>query len=284
MSKKSKKKEKRVLKIYERVTIIIGVIVVTAIVVRAVDNQVSERLVGDSDSNGSCPQEMVYISSAEGGFCIDKYEASVGPDCPIQNPTSQGDTRSNIDYASCWPISMEQTIPWRNISQNQAALACAKAGKRLPTNKEWYLAALGTPDKQIGWNIDDCQVAKNWSSQPGLTGSGRNCVSGSGVYDMIGNVWEWVDGSVFNGSYKDRLLPETGYIKGVDDSALPSETDGNKSDANYYHDYFWVKSKGTRGMARGGYWDNESDAGQYALYAVTQPSFASDGVGFRCVK
>ena len=100
---------------------------------------------------------------------------------------------------------------------------------------------------------------------------------------MVGNVWEWVEGTAYNGAYEDRILPDDGYISGVDDEAMPAVT-GKEADPNYYEDYFWIKDKGTRGIARGGYWDNKSDAGQYAMYIVYEPSFVGSGVGFRCVK
>jgi formylglycine-generating enzyme required for sulfatase activity len=63
----------------------------------------------------------------------------------------------------------------------------------LPTDKEWLQVALGTPDKETGWDSDDCQVENNWDIQPGLAGTGKNCVSAAGAYDMIGNVWEWTN-------------------------------------------------------------------------------------------
>ena len=101
---------------------------------------------------------------------------------------------------------------------------------------------------------------------------------------MIGNVWEWVDGTTFEGEYNGRELPKSGFILGVDDEAMPIETNIEEGDPNYYHDYFWLKESGTRGIARGGYWDNKEEAGQYSLYAVSPPSYAGAGVGFRCVK
>ncbi|RMD59897.1 hypothetical protein D6821_00090 [Candidatus Parcubacteria bacterium] len=88
----------------------------------------------------ACPKEMVFVPSAEGGFCIDKFEASPAPTCPFASPDNQAQTRENLNHPACRPISRAGLVPWRFISQNQAAAACAKAGKRVPTNKEWLQA------------------------------------------------------------------------------------------------------------------------------------------------
>ncbi len=266
------------------IIVIISAIILTTIGIKASDNFFSSESGGVVKYEGRCPAGMVYVLSSSGDFCIDKYEASPSPDCSRQNPSSQVETRANLDQPGCSPVSRLGAVPWRNISQNQAAAACAKAGKRLPTNKEWLQAALGTPDLASGWTSQDCQVAKNWDDQPGLTGSGANCVSAAGTFDMIGNVWEWVDGTIYDGIYQEKELPGQGYINSVDEDGLPSQTNFDIPDENYYQDFFWIKDKGTRGMARGGYWGNESEAGQYAVYLVSPPSFVGIGVGFRCAK
>jgi formylglycine-generating enzyme required for sulfatase activity len=231
-----------------------------------------------------CPEEMVFITTEKGGFCIDKYENSADPKCPAPNPRSQSETKMNLDKQDCRPVSKEAAIPWVNISQTQAAVACAKAGKRLPADSEWYAAAIGTPDPDADWTADDCQVSKNWASQPGLTGSGKNCYSPFGAFDMIGNVWEWVKGEVDSGSFNGRPMPASGYIKEVNMDGLPLATDEQSPDPNHNGDYLWIKNTETRGMARGGYWDNKKEAGQFAVYLVSPPSFVGDGVGFRCAK
>jgi formylglycine-generating enzyme required for sulfatase activity len=262
------------------------IIMFSAIALTTVGIKASDKLWNDDKGgeNSLCPTGMVFVSSPTGGFCIDKYEVSAGIGCEYLSPTNQNETFKNIENPDCKPISDIGRLPWSNVSQNQAALICAKAGKRLPTNEEWVRAALGTPDKSSNWEGDDCQVSNNWKEQPGTTGSGHKCISGSGAYDMIGNVWEWVDGSVEEGLINGNPLPGEGYVKGYDNSGLPTDTDPDMGDENYYYDYFWLKKTGTRGMARGGYWGNGAEAGQYSMYVVTEPSYAGVGVGFRCVK
>ncbi len=262
--------------------IMLFAVILTSIGIKASD-YFSNVNKDDLKANNGCPNDMVYVVSQYGGFCIDKYEASPSEECPYQDPNNKSETAVNLGTPGCKPVSKSGRIPWRNITQAQAMEACAKAGKRLPTNLEWYLASLGTPDPSSGWGPDDCHVNKNWEKQPGLTGSGKNCVSSAGAYDMIGNIWEWVNEEIQDGKYKDLELPESGYVQSVNTSGLPIETNKEPEEA-YYNDYFWIKSKGIRGMARGGYWDNKSDAGKYAVYLVSPPSFVGTGVGFRCAK
>lgn len=272
---------KKKVKIFIIAISIILVVGVTSIIVKAVDNKITKFGNGNS---GPCPDDMAYVSFSGGGFCIDKYEDLPGTNCSYQEINNQNDTRVNLSQTDCQPVSSPNARPWRFISQAQAMTACAKAGKRLPTDEEWYLASLGTPDKEGNWTADDCQVKNNWDSQPGQTGSAENCVSSAGAYDMIGNVWEWVKGEIKNGYYKDIKLPSSGYIKSVNINGLPLETDIASADQNFNGDYLWIKDTETRGIARGGYWDNQSEAGLYSFYLVSLPSFAGTGVGFRCAK
>ncbi|MDD5528367.1 MAG: SUMF1/EgtB/PvdO family nonheme iron enzyme [Patescibacteria group bacterium] len=261
------------------------IVMIVAVALTTAGIKASDSLFGNKAKNNPlCPAEMVFVPGSTGGFCLDKYEAAAGSGCAFGNPANQDETRSDLENISCQPVSQKGLIPWTYISQNQAAVACAKAGKRLPTNEEWLAGALATPDKTSNWGADDCQVADNWSSQPGLTGSGKNCVSGAGAFDMVGNVWEWVEGTVEDGKYQGNALPEEGYIKGVNSLAMPTDTNLDQADPNYNNDYLWIKKTGSRGIARGGYWGNNDQAGAYSIYMVTPPSSVGPGTGFRCAK
>ncbi|PLX27091.1 hypothetical protein C0583_05095 [Candidatus Parcubacteria bacterium] len=267
----------------KEIVVVIFAVVFTTIGIKASDNIAKNKLM-DEVVEGRCPKGMTLIPYSGGDFCIDIYEVSTSDDCSYNDPQNQTESLVNLDDPSCMPETKVSALPWRNISQDQAKRACAKAGKRLPTNSEWMQASLGTPDISSAWTEDDCQVSSNWASQPGLSGSASKCISSYGVFDMIGNVWEWVDGVVEDGMYDGKALPQAGYIDSTDGQGLPGETNTSEPNVNYSEDYFWLKSKGTRGMVRGGYWNNESDAGVYSLYAVTPPSSVEPGIGFRCVK
>ena len=267
----------------KEIIVVVMAVVLTTLGIKAADNFAGNKQTNENDKN-FCPEGMVLVPFAKGDFCIDKYEASAGKSCSYLEPDSQAETRKNLDDPDCFPVSVSGNFPWRNISQDQARRACAKVGKRLASNQEWLQAALGTPDLSSGWDIIDCQVDNNWDNQPGATGSGENCVSSFGAYDMIGNVWEWVEGTALDGTFDGKKLPETGFVNSTDGQGVPGDTVLNEANKDYNSDYFWLKKKGLRGMVRGGYWNNKSKAGVYSLYAVTPPSSVEPGIGFRCVK
>ncbi len=276
------------LKIIRYLLVAVIAVVLVSVGIDAADNydNLSESIVGRlvfGEDEGPCGDDMVFVPSAKGGFCIDKYENSPNDKCPIKITLNQVNTRDNIDFNDCKPQSKAGLKPWRFISQTQAMIACAKAGKRLPSNEEWYQASLGTPDFDGDWQEDTCQVDSNWKEQPGDCGSSKKCVSSFGAYDMIGNVWEWVDGEIIDGKLNGEEMPSAGFVSSVSSEGRVVTTEKNK-DPNFNEDYLWIKKKGVRGIARGGYWSNGDKAGVYATYLVSPTNFAGDGIGFRCVK
>lgn len=272
------------------ILVITGSIFLSTLAINAADslkNPANSLLAGvfSGTTTFLCPSDMVHVGSESGGYCIDLYENSASLDCDFSNPKKQEETRANITKKECLSVSVSGATPWRNISQNQAVNLCAKSGKRLPTNEEWYKASLGTVDPSMGWSNSDCNVNKNRDSfDPSLTGAGKNCVSSAGAYDMIGNVWEWVGETIRDGKFKENSLPEGGFVVSVDERGIPTETNATTSDPNYNDDRFWLKKEGTVGMFRGGFWASGADAGVYTLHAEMSPSFVGNAVGFRCVK
>jgi len=255
----------------------VGALVLSTVAIQASDllRGVEGNLAGlVSESTPICGRGAVQILLGSHTICVDEYEASPSDACPQADPQSPLDTQNNINTADCIPVSEPEAIPWRFISLTQAQQLCARAGKRLPSNEEWYKVASGIA------NDDQCAI--NAGSSVQRTGSGQ-CLTPSGVHDMVGNVWEWVDEEVKSGIYAERTLPESGYVALVDSNGVVIETAAVGAD-EFGNDYAWTDHEGVRGMIRGGFYGSGEDAGIFAQNMSVALDSRTAGIGFRCVK
>lgn len=136
-------------------------------------------------------------------------------------------------------------------SYNSAQKWCAERGKRMCSEQEWEFACEGTEHRPLayGWKVNTslCNSDKGWRPfdakklysegdaaqkelsrlwQGAASGSYQTCVSPFGIYDMMGNVEEWVTsrpGRQFKGSLMGGFWakPWTG-CRGTNDAHEPS--------------------------------------------------------------
>lgn len=257
----------------------VGATALTSFGVEAVDSiripgaQTALGILASKATEASCPPEMIMLKDGESVLCVDKYEVTPSRDCPLLEPKSNIDTALNISSRDCVPESKSDAWPWTFVAMPQARELCAKVGKRLPTPEEWFIAALGTPDS------NDCNI----EGSLGKTGSFGGCYSGVGAYDMVGNVWEWVEVDINKGKLLDRFLPNEGYIKDVDTTGVATIT-SESPEVVFNKDYFWLDSNVEAKMMRGGFYGSGSKGGVYAVHAKNEANFAGQATGFRCVK
>lgn len=225
-----------------------------------------------STDTGPCPSGMVLLSMAQGSLCVDTFEASPAAECPYVEIANSAETQENLNDFSCVPQTAAAAMPWRYVSLAQAQQLCARVGKRIPTPDEWYSIALTLHDSS------DCALQET-DVQP--TGSSQ-CVSPSGVADVIGNVWEWVDVEIIDGQYQDRPLPESGFVAQVDSDGVVVET-GDMAKTEYGEDYARTNQAGIYGMVRGGFFGSGTDGGLYAQNLAVALDIKTPGIGFRCV-
>ena len=107
------------------------------------------------------------------------------------------------------------TCPAMGINWIQASKYCRWAGKRLPQEAEWEAAARGVSNFIYPWGDTFLPQHSNLRGKEdghlfaAPVGSFLSGASASGLVDMAGNVWEWVDNKKIS-----RSQPNIRVVKG----------------------------------------------------------------------
>jgi formylglycine-generating enzyme required for sulfatase activity len=143
---------------------------------------------GDSDEK---PVHEVCVD----GFWMGKYELTQG-----QWKQIMGNNPSYFKKGDNHPV---ETVSWNDVQGFIKKLNSeGQGGFRLPTEAEWEYACRSGGKKEMycGGNVLDrvAWYSKNSGSKTHLVG--KKAANGLGLYDMSGNVWEWVS-DWYNGDY-----------------------------------------------------------------------------------
>jgi len=247
----------------------------------------------DDDSNGGSPPGMALVPAGCFDMG-DAFSEGRSDELPIHNVCVTSSffmdvhEVANAEYAACVggggctapSISSSNTRPsyYGNatydsypviyVDWNQASAYCAWEGKRLPTEAEWeYAARGGLAGNRYPWgNSITCD-----SACYGRHGSAYECwnygeldndthpaasynPNGYGLYDMAGNVWEWVN---------DWYLDSYYGASPADDPPGPDS--------------------GTDRVLRGGSWAGSS-SNMSAAVRYAYPMYGGNNMGFRCAR
>jgi formylglycine-generating enzyme required for sulfatase activity len=144
------------------------------------------------------PQQEVALQ----GFYIDRYEVTVAQYKKFLDATGRKPpTDPRFPEIYPWGRGEEPPKELMNhpviyVTWSDANAYCRWVGKRLPTEAEWEKAARGTDGRFWPWgNKFDSKKAnvREYGARGTLeVGSFPDGVSPYGVYDMAGNVAEWV--------------------------------------------------------------------------------------------
>ncbi|MCZ6635072.1 MAG: SUMF1/EgtB/PvdO family nonheme iron enzyme [bacterium] len=116
-------------------------------------------------------------------------------------------------------------MPATDISFEQAVAYCRSLGKRLPTPEEWKTACRGekSGEYSYGSRYDASQgrTGRAWYAGADTVGTGTS--NDLGVSNMVGNVWEWVDGW-YDSAKTLRLLHGGSWADGKETARCAGET------------------------------------------------------------
>ena len=146
-------------------------------------------------------------------------------------------------------------LPVERVTWDEAQAYCERVDMRLPTEAEWeYAARGGNPAALYGPLV---QIAWYKGNSGGRTHEvAQKQDNGYGLYDMLGNVDEWV--ADFYSLYPDdsQAVPKSGFVPSVES---PSH------------------------VVRGASWDNDAYFVSVSNRMPYDPENRHQNVGFRCV-
>ena len=145
-------------------------------------------------------------------FYIDQYEVTTSSYSQFMTATGQRVPK----YWEKSELSRDEDKPVVGISWHDAKAYCEWAGKRLPTEAEWEKAARGREGRTYPWgseppsstlaNFDrskDTWERELYETRLKTVGTYEKGKTPEAVYDMAGNVWEWVGDWYSKDYYKE---------------------------------------------------------------------------------
>jgi len=189
-----------------------------------------------------------------------EYEA-----CVIAGGCTAPSDFSSNQLSSYYGNIYYDDFPVIHVDWFQASAYCAWAGKRLPTEAEWEYAARGRLDgARYPWGNsitgDDANFLDSgdpWDND--TTQVGRYPPNGYGLYDVAGNVWEWVN-DWYSPTYYQYCVD---HEIGKDPSGPDNGTSRGMRGGSWYELKYYLRV---------------SHRGNYG------PSFDNANLGFRCAR
>jgi len=220
---------------------------------------------GDAFKEGNSDERPVH-NVCISAFQIGSYEVTNTQyrACVDAGVCAAPESNFSFTRSSYYGNSTYDNYPVIYVDWGQAKAFCQWLGGRLPTEAEWeYAARGGLSGKKYPWGNDDptCTLGATNGSQSDSCSpddtirAGSFAPNGYGLYDLAGNVSEWV-----NDWY------DSGYYSRSQKNDPPGP------------------SSGTYRVLRGGSWNDLTSFLRVAPRSNLNPMILNDLDGFRCAK
>jgi len=201
-------------------------------------------------NNGDNDEKPVHRVTISRSFAIGKTEVTQG-----QWRAVMGSNPSR--FSSCGDDCPVESVSWDDAKEFMRKLN-QKTGKtyRLPSEAEWeYACRAGRQQDYCGGDNVDSVAWYDGNSGSKTHPAGQKQANAWGLYDMSGNVWEWVE-DCWNGSYNGA--PSDGGV--------------------------WTAGECGRRVLRGGSWGNGPRNVRSAKRNGGGTTGRDDGLGFRLAR
>ena len=215
----------------------------------------------DADDDIRNPAQRLYLAA----FYMDRYEVTNVhyADCVTAGVCAPPHFVKSDFRSSYYGDPQYADFPVVYVDWNMARAYCEWRGARLPTEAEWEKAARGTDGRTYPWGEGISCSQANYDGDPdpaaycvgetSAVGSYESGQSPYGLYDMAGNVFEWVSS--------------------IDKSYPYNAADGRED-----------PTRGGSRVIRGGSW-NEAPHDVQAFYrSWIGPDQSESELGFRCAR
>jgi|SRR5690349_4139643 formylglycine-generating enzyme required for sulfatase activity len=211
-------------------------------------------IMGDDEES---PRREIFVDA----FYLDRYEVTVARYAAFMKDTG------NLKPPDEWEtvdLKNGGDLPVVGVNWQDASGYCHWAGKRLPTEAEWEKAARGNDERKYPWGNDPPTAERARYGKPyenpvyrdgvARVGSHANDRSPFGIFDLAGNVTEWV------ADWFSESFPEG-------DVRNPKGPDS-----------------GSGKVLRGASWYEPAERLGVTKRWHANPSSRNEGIGFRCAR
>jgi len=139
---------------------------------------------GAGDTNHAPEQQLELLV-----FWLDEFEVTNTDYATFINRTGHEPPK---EWENGSIPSGQENHPVAGVTWDLAKEYCESVSKRLPTEEEWEVAARGSTGLSYPWgrNTGDVQLPNDGTYPVGSIAGNESPFL---VFDMAGNVWEWVD-------------------------------------------------------------------------------------------